>query len=289
MAFTPGRDEQLSEKQLDRGYWWVTHKVQVRKVFTIVLGVVAFVLVVYALYGFGDWFFGSGVYERFQTGQLAQPLTNFTSFREADRPRDLTAESAIVLGAGDKKYDMVARTTNPNPQWWVEFEYRFGDATPAKKAFLLPGESRYLAALGVQSDARPSVTDVKIENIMWHRVNLHNTRPDIATWMNERLNVRITDTNFSPPEATDPVPVWRAMFTVENDTGFSYFNVGFMVTLLSGSRVVGVNQVVISDLRAGERRAVDASWFSDIPTVTKVEVKPILNIFDDHLYIAPGR
>ncbi len=287
MAFTPGRDEQLSEKQLKRGYWWVTHKVQVRKIFTIVLGVVAALLMTYALYGFGDWFFGSGVFERLQTGELAQQAIDYTSFRDATRPKDLQSENTIVLSSGEKKYDIFARTTNPNPQWWVEFEYRFGDKVPAKKSFLLPGESRYLAALGFASDSHPGATDLKIENIMWHRVNLHNTRPDIATWMNERLNFHVTNTQFVPPAATDPVPVWRATFNVENDTGFNYFNVGFIVTLLSGSRVVGVNQVVISDLRAGERRDVDASWFSDIPTVTKVEVKPVVNIFDDHVYSAP--
>ena len=289
MAFTPGREGQLTEEQLNRGFWWVTHKVQVRKYFSIALGVVAFVLVAYALYGFGDWFFGSGVVERAQTAEMSQPTIDYTAFRDATKPHDVRSEGTIVLPAGEKKYDVIALTTNPNPQWWVEFEYRFGDTIPAKKGFLLPGESRYLTALGVGSDARPSTADLKLENVMWHRVNLHRTQPDMATWENARLNFHVTNAQFTPPASTDPVPVWRATFTVNNDTGFGYFNVGFIVTLLSGSRVVGVNQVVITDLRPGDKRDVDASWFSDIPTVTKVEVKPVLNIFDDHVFIAPGR
>lgn len=279
----------MTEEQLNRGYWWVTHKVQARKVFTAAFGVAAFSLLGYAIFGYADWFFGSGVPERAQMAQMPQPWINYAFFRDAEAPRPLKAESPIVLPAGEKKYDIVAKAVNPNPQWWVEFEYSFGEKIPARKGYLLPGDTRYLSLLGYQSDTRPAVGELKMENLVWHRVNLHATRPDFATWANSRLNFHVTDAQFAPPSPSDPVPVWRASFTVANDTGFGYFNVGFFVTLLSGSRVVGVNQVVITDLRPGDQREVDASWFTDIPTVTKVEVRPAVNIFDDRIYIPPGK
>jgi hypothetical protein len=289
MAFTPGREEMLSEEQLNRGYWWVTHKVQVRRYFTVVLGIVAFVLTSYALFGFADWFFGSGVPERAQMALMSKQWIDYPSFRAAEAPRPLRAESPIVIASGDKKYDVFAKVVNPNTQWWVEFDFRFGDKIPAKHDYLLPGDTKNLAVLGYSTDARPSPSEITIENIAWHRVNLHVTRPDMATWENARLNFTISDAKFVVPEATDPVPVWRAKFRITNGTGFGYFNVGFFVTLLSGSRIVGVNQVVITDLRPGDVRDVEASWFSDVPTVTKVDVKPLVNIFDDHAYIRPGQ
>jgi hypothetical protein len=61
------------------------------------------------------------------------------------------------------------------------------------------------------------------------------------------------------------------------------------VTLLSSGKVVGINKVTISDLRPGQERDVEASWFMDLLSVTDIEVRPQVNIFDARAYIAPGQ
>jgi hypothetical protein len=292
MAFEPTREGQLTEDKLKWGYWWVTHKVQVRKWFAMFLVVVDLVLCGFAIFGFADWFFGSGERERAQIAALARPVIDYEFFRQKSAPKPPQFDKATVLNAGDKTYDYFAKSANPNVLWWVEFEYRFKSGsveTPTKKGFLLPGETRSMHALGVKSDVRPTTAEFIVENVVWHRVNLHETRPDSATWANVRLNFLVSDVKFVPPAPTDPIAVSRATFTLTNDTGFGYYNVGFFITLYSGSRVVGVNRIVISDLRPGDRRTVEASWFFDLPTVSKVEVKPEVNIFDDRVYIPPGK
>lgn len=292
MAFESVREGQLTEDKLKWGYWWVTHKVQVRRVFSIVLAVVDFALVGYALFGFADWFFGSGELERRQTAIMAMPAIDYTFFREKNSPSEMKVESAISLNSGEKTYDFIARASNPNPQWWVEFDYHFessAGATPVQHGYLLPGETKWLDALGSRSDVRPGSPKIVVENVAWRRVDFHMTRPDYATWSSSRLHFLIDKVEFVPPAPQDPIAVNRARFTVTNDTGFGYFKVGFFVTLSSGSRIVGVNKVVISDLRPGERRDVEASWFTDLAGVGKVEVKPQVNIFDDRNYIPPGQ
>ena len=292
MAFQPGREGQLTEDKLNWGYWWVTHKVRVRRNFAIFLAILDLALVGYAAFGFADWFFGSGEIERRQMGVMARQAIDYDYFRQKFAPKDFAVDGAVVINAGEKTYDFIARSSNPNPHWWVEFDYRFASGlgeTQTQHAYLLPGETRFLNVLGLKSDVKPGTATIVIEDVVWRRVNFHVTIPDYATWAAQRLNFVIKDVAFVPPDPQDPIAINRAKFTVMNDTGFGYFKVGFFVTLLSGSRIVAVNRVVISDLRPGETREVDASWFFDMPGVSKVEVKPEVNIFDERVYIPPGQ
>lgn len=292
MPFDPSEIGKLSEKKLKWGYWWVTHKVQVRKIFTVILGIIAFALVAFAAFGFLDWFFGSGVRERSEIGTLTQQVTPFASFREKIKPIDLMIDSPVVLESGNGRYDFFSNATNSNEIWWVTFEYQItasGVVTKTVPSYLLPGETKDLFALGVESDSRPGSPEIAITNLKWNRVDMHEVQPSYAAWSDARLNFRLTGLEFVPPEATDLLPVSNAKFTVVNDTGFSYFTVGFFVTLYSGPKVVGVNYVTISELRAGERRPVEASWFTTLPNISRVAVSPIVNIFDEGAYIPPGQ
>lgn len=292
MEFDASREGQLEEDRLKWGYWWVTHKVQVRRASIIALIVVDLLLVGYGAFGFVDWFLLSGVRERANIASMSQEYTDYASLRQKFAARDLAVEPAMVLGSGQDSFDTLARVTNPNAQWRVEFDYHFdvgGSSTATKHAYVLPGDSRWLHALGQKSEVRPSSAQLAIENVNWKRVDLHMTRPDYATWAGQRLDIRTSDVSYVGPQPQDPVAVSKAKFTVTNATGFGYFNVGFVVVLYSGSRITGVNRVAVSDLRAGEVKQVEASWFVDMPTASKVEVTPEINIFDPRAYITVGQ
>lgn len=288
MNFEPTREGQLTEKGLGFGYWWVTHKVQVRSATTIALAFLAVPLLAYGTYGFADWYLGSGVAERALMGSLAEQQIDYASFRAARAPKELRLESPLVLSSGDKTYDITVRAQNQNARWWVEFDYGFG-VGPKRHAVMLPGEARQLSALGVKADSRPAPSKLLVENLSWHRVDLHKTRPDYESWAADRLAIRAEAASFSTPQPTDAVPVWRANFTIVNDTAFGYYDPRFVVMLISGSRIVGVNEVTVDELRPGERRDLAASWYVEVPTVTKIDVKPVVNIFDVQSYIPAGR
>jgi len=286
----PNENNKLTEDQLKVGYWWVTHKVLVKKVFTAVLAVVAFSLLGYGAWGFADWFFGSGVRERQEIGLLTQSWTDYAFFRESAQPDPMVTQSAETITAGEGRYDMVAKVSNPNQRWWMEFDYRFvggGFEDAYKRGYLLPTEAKYLYSLSVESDSKPQAA-LEVAEVRMHRVDNHVVQPDYRMWATARLNFIIEDIKFAEPEKDSPIPISRASFNVTNDTAFGYVSVPFFVTLLSGNRVVGVNRVVISQLRAGDTRHVEASWFNDLPNVTRVEVNPEINIFDDGVYLKPG-
>ncbi len=292
MTFEPSREAQLSEKKLNMGFWWVTHKIQVRRLASVALAVFSVVTLGYGAFGFADWFFGSGVVERQQIGMLTTSQTDFAGIRAKNAPQDLQPGESTALPAGDRTYDISARITNPNARWWADFDYHFTASsvtTPVQHGYVLPGDYSYLSALGTKSDATPDSLALVIDRQTWHRVDQHVTMPDYESWATARLRLSMDQPVFVPPSAADAVAVSRVRFHVTNDTGFGYYKVGFFVAVQSGGRVVGVNHVTISELRPGETREVDASWFADLPSATTIEVKPEVNIFDDRIYIAPGK
>lgn len=281
----------MTEDELKVGYWWVTHRIQVKKAGTIVLGVFGTLLCLYGAYGFIDWFFITGPRERAEIALLTRNLTDYKAFREAHKPQDVEIDSAESLSAGSDSQDVFARVENPNTEWWVEFDYRFtvpGAELPIRHGFLLPGEAGYLRDLGVKA-ARTGSPELAVTNVAWHRVDAHRIQPNYPSWAATRLQFDVKDVAFTPPAPQDPLAISRATFTVVNNSAFSYWNVTFFVALKAGSAIVGVNSVAISELRAGESRQVDASWFNDLPHVDTVEVTPEVNVLDTRVYIPTGR
>ena len=291
MAFDASREGQLDEDRLKWGYWWVNHQVQVRRAVSVALLVIDLVLVGYAGYGFADWFFLTGKRERAEAALQTKFFTDYAGFRARNAPQDLAAEGVTILGGTQGSFDLVTRITNPNLRWRVAFDYRFtygGGQSETRTGYVLPGDTRWFSVLGIKG-SRPGSASIQVENIRWQRVDLHETRPDFTAWARERLDVRVTELSFQPPLPQDPVAVGKAKFTVENATAYGYFNVGFSVALYSGTRLTGFNRVSIGELRAGARRALEASWFTDTPAATRVEVKPEIDIFDPRAYIPTSR
>ncbi len=292
MDFEPARQEQLTEKHLNWGYWWVTHKVQVRNWTSVALAVFGAVALGYGLFGFADWYFGSGVVERQQIGLLTTNTTDFAGIRAKNAPQDLQLSDPSYVGSGEGVYDMAARITNNNARWWSDLDYHFTSSavtTPVQHGYVLPGDFMNLSALGVKADGAPDGLALIIDRQTWHRVDLHLTRPDYESWATDRLRLTMDQPVFIPPLATDTVPASRVRFNVKNDTGFGYYKVGFFVTTESGGRITGINHVTISNFRPGDTREVNATWFADLPAATNIEVKPEVHIFDDRNYIPPGK
>ncbi len=294
MAFTPTREGQLSEEKLKWGYWWVTHKVQVRRWFILVMIILDLIVLAYVGYGFVDWFFLSGAKERADIGQMVQNPIDYASFRAAAKPVDLVYENPLVLQAGEGAYDIASKVTNDNTKWWADFNYRFimnEDPNSSPKAaygFVLPGDSTYLSTLGWKTTSTPAVR-LEISNMQWHRISPHTTFPTYDVWKAEHLNLVIEPEPFRPALSSDPLHVSKAVFQVTNDSAYGLRTARFFVILYSDQAIVGVNDVTIGRLMAGDGKTVEVSWFSDLPTVTSVEVIPIINLMDPMSFVTVGQ
>jgi hypothetical protein len=278
--------ERLSERQLKWSEWWVAHKVLLYRMSMAIFFVIDLSLVGFALYGYYDWFLGTGVRERARWAELSAPIINTSAFRNVHAAQDLNIEETSRIQDASTT-DIYTVMTNPNTEWWALITYRYtgsGGSTPDKTAFILPGQSKHLTALSVSPEIA-SDASIEVRTIKWFRVNKHFVRPDFQAWSASRLNFLITNAEFVAPTSNDAVKVSRATFTIKNDTAFGYKRVGLFVGALSGGRPIGVSYVTISNLRAGEERPVTVSWVGDIGFVNQVLVEPEVNIFDESVYL----
>ena len=144
-------------------------------------------------------------------------------------------------------------------------------------------EEKSVAELAVESASPIQSASIIIENVRWHRVD-HHAIPEYETWASDRLNFLISASSFEKETRFDGETYGRTTFTIENDTAYSYYDVGLFVLLLRGSSVVGVNRTTLSSLESGVDAEVTVNWFGTLPSVSQVQVIPELNIFDVEVY-----
>jgi hypothetical protein len=226
-------------------------------------------------------------------GQMTQQVIPYVAYNEARAPEPLSQEDAYALPAGTDKYDLVATVKNPNLRWLARFDYHFESGsvkTESRPGYVLPGETAYLEQIGYKTEGGLTGAGLQLENLRWIRVNLHETPPDYATWATSRLAVNAADPQFIRPATSDALGNSRAVFKLVNESAFSYYKVGLVVLLWGdGGVLLGANRIIVSDLRAGESRDVEAIWYGDVPGVKTVEVKPVIDIFDTKNYIPVGK
>ncbi len=274
-----------TEKELRWSQWWVDHREQVRKAglgFFIALDVL---LVGIGAWGFIDWLAFGGLREE-------QAIRQMTS-SEYGRVPSLTLEelqigAPIALSGGSGKMDILASVENHNPNFWAELQYRFlvnGTEQPLRKAFVLPGQAKYLAELGASAASGGSV-ELKIEQRLWHRADLQGAA-SAEVFAEARLNIRAENPIYVPSDPLATSPVSSAKFTLVNDSAFGYYDVDLLILLYRGDSIVGVNALRVDTMEAGEKKPMDVFWFQLLPQVTKVQVIPDVNVYDPDAYRSP--
>lgn len=279
------------EKEFKRFYkvslWWVEHRAFLRR-----LGIILFIALDAVLLLFGGWHLLDAFAVSYDAEQnavlrvVAYGQSDLHAYTAANAADDLEQSDGRVISIGNSRYDLYTTLTNPNDDWWAEFEYSFtvGDeSTDVQEGFVLPSEEKPIAELAVESTSPIQSASLKIENLRWHRID-HHAVPDYPTWSSDRLNFSISTSSFEKETRFDGETFGRTTFTVENDTAFSYYDVGLFVLLLRGNSVVGVNRTSLSSLESGVEAEVTVNWFGTLPSVSQVQVIPELNIFDLEVY-----
>ncbi len=279
------------EKEFKRFYtlslWWVTHRAMLRRI-----GFVLFIVFDSLLLLFGGWHLmdafaiSYGAEQNAVMRMVALGQSDLHAYTLANAADNLEAGDGRVISIGNSRYDLYTTLLNPNDDWWAEFTYSFSlgdEQTDLQEGFILPMEEKSVAELAVESASPVQSASLIIENVRWHRVD-HHAISEYETWASDRLNFLISASSFEKETRFDGETYGRTTFTIENDTAYSYYDVGLFVLLLRGSSVVGVNRTTLSSLESGVEAEVTVNWFGTLPSVSQVQVIPELNIFDVEVY-----
>jgi hypothetical protein len=276
----------ISEKQLNWGYWFVTHKLLLRR-----LLIIALIAGNAALFGFSGYAFFTDLSNASARNQQLQELATSQlnpAVVAAQAPQSITSSNAQVL-VSNGKYDFVSTIKNPNRYFSARFSYRFvagSFATPPAVGFVLPGEEKFVVTLGQATDTRPSGAALEISNIIWQRVDRH-TIPDWMTFASQHLNFPITDISYTPGiEITPGKPtIGRTSFTVANNTGFGYYDVRLLVLMYRGAALAAVNTTILPTFAPGESRSAEVTWYEDFGAISQIKVIPEIDITSSASYI----
>lgn len=193
-------------------------------------------------------------------------------------------EVAFAPG-GNNTYDVVARISNPNNSIGAkEFAYTFKLKDSADTAiavrqatsFILPGDTRYVAELGLEvvNGSVPVKVEITIENEQWEKISGIN-KPQIGVY----------GKNFNEYQAGSGS---GAEGTIRNESSYDLKEINAVIVLRDEKgNIVGINTTRRNSIRAKESQYFRVTWpYALESSVQTMEVDPQANIFDSQNFSA---
>ena len=262
----------LKEKDLDKALFFLKHKTLFKKIL-FSLAIFIIVLIYFKLLlSFIQYFRSANYY------LLAQEIDyslDWQTHHQARAPQEPEISEAQYLAIGNQKYNLVAFITNPNEDWAVlEFEYRFlvnDQPLKTQKAFLNPGEGRFLITLAYESKEAIKKIEIETANWYWRR---YNNDTKVVNWS-------LTDIKFNPLSSDLPA---QAFWTAQNMSLFDLRKVIFQIVLFNGQKLIAVNEIQASDFMSLDKKEIDSIFWYSLPRVTETQVLTLFNWLDDSNY-----
>lgn len=276
-------DQDLSEKQLDLAYWYVTHKLQIRKIliglFIAVDVIICLIPIVLFIVNYESM--RNTLQEQVQDLQNNLILSQYTKAYEAQK---LKSTGISIVKRSDGSIDAMAKITNPNTDWYVKsFDYKFifGDQeSEVSSTFILPGQEKYIMAFNIETASAASAR-LEVSNIKWKRILIKEI-PNIEEYIIDRTAFEVADIEQISSARTN---FTKTVFNLTNNTAYNYWEVELNILLYQQSRLVGINNIVAKQLMSGEQRQIEVGWAGSLPAVNKVVVDPQVDIFDPDSYM----
>lgn len=268
--------------------WFVKNKLLLYRLlvsFLIIFSVFTF--------GFSLWKgYGLLIYEFTIRADMERELAhspNYGALNVVFTPMPVEILNTQIFTGGTDKIDVVSEIINPNERHVARFDYYYdfdGVQTERQTAVLLPTESRPVAALGLDTDEFTGSANIVIGSVSFTRVNNHKI-PDLAAWMEERLNFGVENFVYTP--ADGDLGANSIKFSLANMSPYGYRHPYFYVGLLQNGGLVGLMKFDLLDLQSQETREIDLRNFVQNLAVSEIKLYPLIDLFDDGVYLAPRR
>ena len=266
----------ISDSELERSYWLVTHYKKIKHLIVVVLIIFSSAVWIVTLWSL------LSIYVLAATHTDAH-LSGLKGVLQAPSSIPLIAEPVVhSVGSSNVAEGLAnayALCTNPNEQWYMRGELAFilGESVVRSvPIMLLPGEKRYFVGMGIPSN-QSGLTAV-FKNLRWSYIS-----DDEKSIMKEKRDVIIGDSVFIPSDKTGItrlVPVSKLKFSATNKTISDFWEIRLPVIAKQSGSIVGVNEATVNSLDSGEKTSLEAVWFSQIVSADEFDIQPLIDIFD---------
>ncbi len=275
--------QEFTSKELKWSFWYVGHKALLYRVTLIGLMIISGILFVFSGWKWGLYLWGVADNKKIE-GNLAASV-DYTGMHSRFGAQPVQVLDTYVFSSRGNKIDFVAELANPNTKFLVTFDYHFvlnDTRTEAQRGFLLPGESKPVAALGLTESAGGSPSIV-LENIVYNRIPNREVSDTIG-WQAYRLDFQVTDFVFLESLAQEGNNVDAVQFKLTNNSPYSYVDADFYVVLLQNGQMVGILPLHLDFINSLETKNIDLRSLLPGLSVTGVSVYPRINVYDDAAY-----
>lgn len=274
-----------------RSIWWIGHRAILKKIGLLILFVFALSLFISSGWFLLDAFVISYDREQLAIAKLAAVgQTELHSFSDQVAAKPLGLGGVTVLTSKSEVYDFATTVANYNEDWYATFDYKFvteSGETGTTAGFILPNEERPLIFLSFNSSTRPAAVSVELSNVKWQRVDGHLIN-DYQEWSNDRLALQIENSVFTKTGNGISNESAQLSFDVTNTSAFGLRAPSFIVFLRRGETIVGVMRLATSILESKETKHMSARWLGVVPAVSKIDIWPQVNLFDQTIYLLPA-
>lgn len=271
----------LSLKKMNFGLWLSENRAKMTKSIIALLIVISAGFFIYSSYHYVRYFLdgrNSGGAE-----------TNVSVLSPRKVVSDLLIAAPQIFKSGET-YDLAVNISNPNDKFTGNFQYCFAiNDSPVScgRGFIMPGEEKYLFALGQKIEAVAPEINFRVTDVFWQRIDAHKI-PDWPSFVASHLNFTVEGLKLtlgSTRNSGDKASLDSLEFSITNNSAYGYYEVPLKISFYNGSELVGVNSYVVTNFLAGQKRSVRLSWLSGLGSVTRTEIRPELNLLDDNIYL----
>ncbi len=275
--------QEFTSKELKWSFWYVRNKALLYRLTLILLVVINFGFLAFGGWKWGVYLWGIEDYRRLERNLTAS--INYTGIHPHFGAQAVQVLNTQVFSSGENKFNVVAEMVNPNKQFLVKFNYYFvvnDKKTSAQAGFLLPGETRPVAELGL-TDGLGATPSIVLENIKYERINNRLT-PDPLSWQAYRLNFQVSDFVFLKSLAQEGNNADAIQFKLTNGSPYSYVVPDFYVALLQNDQMVGILPLHLDSINSLETKSIDLRSLLPGLSVSAISVYPLINVYDQGVY-----
>ncbi len=281
----------LSARSLRWSYWYIAHKLFLKKLLAIFLSVVAIFCWSFAVFQIVRMYvFEADFFEKTQMAIMA-PRVDFEAYREKYYPKAPIPLEVVVISTGANHYDFLAKVKNPNKDWYIKsltYEFLFqGGATLPLTAYILPEKERYLTHLGYISEGRVDSPSIRITGIQWKKIQALGIR-DFSSYEKERFQISIENPTYISSQTlgiSEKTPIARGSFRATNLSNYSFWNMGFLVFLTQNKKIISAEYTTSGIFPSFLSHDLEVSWFERLPLFGNLEIIPEINILDPTVFM----
>jgi len=276
--------EELTTKQLKFAQWYLANKKKLKLL--LLIAVILINVIVWGIVGYQTYKYFS-LKEAHEQGlrELTAEKIDYLELREHFQPENLILKNPILLKlpSTEPKYDFIIKVRNPNKQWLIqEIEYYFSwenGQTQTQKSFILPGEEKYIFALGQEVGGKLTKAEFILSNIDWQRINPSDQLLQIPP----QLIFKDIELGYAISEK-EMIALPQISFSIKNESVHGFWQVNLLVILYQNSKVVGLNIIPVKNWQGDEQRQIELIW-PQIPSYSHIQIVPDINPFDSEIFI----